>query len=279
MGDIVLRALICMMLVLTAAQVQAAGLASEINAIRVQGCGGQPGAMAPVKPSESLDHVARRLSRSGKLGIALDKGGYAAKSSASIHIDGARDSTALGQIFRDQYCATVNHPEFSEIGVFRRGAGTWVVLAEPLTAPDNLDQQSVALQVLALVNAARRQARTCGDRQQEATHPLELSAILSQVALAHAGDMARRSSLDHRGSDGSLPAERVTRAGYLWQATAENIAAGQRSAEEVVAHWLDSPGHCANLMGTQYTEMGIAFTTDLQSNARIYWAQVFATPR
>lgn len=279
MYKFVLRALICMMPVLAAAPAQAADPVSVVNAIRMQGCGGQPGVKTAVEPSEPLDRVARRLSRGGRLSAALDKGGYTATSSSSIHIDGTSEAAALGRIFREQYCTTVNNPVFSEIGVFQRGAGTWVVLAAPFSPPDSADQNAVALQVLGLVNVARQQARNCGGRHYEAAHPVELSATLSQVALAHTRDMARRRSLDHRGSDGSQPAERVTRAGYRWQAAAENIAAGQPSAEAVVAHWLSSPGHCANLMGAQFTEMGVAFTSEPKGSARIYWAQVFATPR
>ena len=79
--------------------------------------------------------------------------------------------------------------------------------------------------------------------------------------------------------DGSNSAERITRAGYAWQAAGENIAAGQLSAEAVVAGWLESPGHCATLMGPRFTEMGIAFALAPSRNPPIYWTQLFATPR
>jgi uncharacterized protein YkwD len=278
MSDVVPRALI-LMAVLMAAPGHAAGLVPEVNTIRMQGCKGQPGVGVAVRQSASLDEVARQLSRVGRLSAALEHAGYEAESSASIHLDGTTELAALGKILREQYCATVNNAAFSEIGVFRRGAGSWLVLADPFSPPDPADQEAVARQVLALVNAARQEARKCGRQKFPATHPLQLSATLSRAALAHARDMAAHRSLDHRGADGSQPAQRVTRAGYAWRTTAENIAAGQPGAAAVVAHWLDSPGHCANLMGAQYTEMGVAFTIEPQSRARIYWAQVFAAPR
>jgi uncharacterized protein YkwD len=108
---------------------------------------------------------------------------------------------------------------------------------------------------------------------------LTLAPALTSAALLHAGDMARRGSLGHQGSDGSLSADRITRAGYLWQASGENIAAGQRDADAVVAAWLTSPGHCATLMAPYFTQTGIAFTLAPASNPSIYWTQVFATPR
>lgn len=268
-----------MAFVLAAVPVHGGEIPALVNAIRMQGCEGQPGVKTAVRPSASLDRIARRLSQVGRLSAALERGRYVAASSASIHIDGTVEVAALRRVLHDEYCATVNNPAFSEIGVYRRGDGTWVVLAEPFSPPDSADQHAIAQQVLELVNVARRQARKCGPSHHEATHPLVLSATLSRLALAHAHDMARHGLLGHRGSDGSEPAQRVTRAGYRWRVTAENVAAGQPGAEAVVAHWLDSPGHCANLMGAQFTEMGLAFAIEPRSSARIYWAQVFAAPR
>ena len=43
--------------------------------------------------------------------------------------------------------------------------------------------------------------------------------------------------------------------------------------------WLESPGHYANIMGPQFTEMGAAVVAAPQSDLRIIWAQVFAAPQ
>jgi uncharacterized protein YkwD len=272
------RAMFFAMALLAAAPSGAAELADAVNAIRSQGCGGQPGAKSPVRSNASLDEVARRLSQGGALSAALERGNYAAMSSTSIHIDGTTEEAAIRRVLRETYCGAVNNPNFSEIGTFRRGDETWLVLAQPLNLPDPSDQQAVARRVLELVNAARRQPRSCGRQKFEATRPLELKSPLSEAARLHARDMARHGAMRHRGSDGSEPADRVTRAGYRWRTVAENVAAGQPSAEAVVAHWLGSPGHCENLMGQQFTQMGAGFAIE-QGGTRIYWAQVFAAPR
>ena len=47
----------------------------------------------------------------------------------------------------------------------------------------------------------------------------------------------------------------------------------------VVQGWLNSPGHCANMMSPGFTEMGVAFVVDRKSEAGIYWTQVLATPQ
>lgn len=71
----------------------------------------------------------------------------------------------------------------------------------------------------------------------------------------------------------------MTRAGYSWKAVAENVAAGQSTAEEAVRTWLESPGHCENLMSPGYSETGIAHAINREAEKGIYWVQVFATPR
>jgi uncharacterized protein YkwD len=272
-------ALLCTVALLTSSQARAADLVDAVNELRAQGCGREPGGLSAVRPSVALDEVARQWSRGGRLSAALERSAYVATSSASVHLEGSTETPVLARVLREQYCAIVSNPVFVEIGVHRQGAHTWLVLAAPFAPPDPADLDVVAREVLERVNAARGQARRCGRKRHAATHPLALSAALSQVALGHARDMAAHGTLGHRGSDDSSAAERVLRSGYAWRATAENVAAGQPTAEAVVAHWLESPGHCANLMGAEYTEMGVAFAVDPKSKGRIYWAQVFATPR
>ena len=91
--------------------------------------------------------------------------------------------------------------------------------------------------------------------------------------------MSAHKLFEHRGSDGSMPADRVLRAGYDWTAVAENIAVGAATAEVVVQGWLDSPGHCVNIMGAQFREMGLAYFTDFARKGDIYWAQTFGTQK
>jgi uncharacterized protein YkwD len=132
--------------------------------------------------------------------------------------------------------------------------------------------------VLALVNEARADSRRCGWKKFKSAPPLVLSESLGRAARVQADDMARHGSLSHSGSDGSTPAERATRAGYQWKLVGENIAAGQPTPEQVVAEWLESPGHCSNIMDPAYAEMGVAFAYEAQSEKGVYWSQVFGTP-
>ncbi len=251
---------------------------SVINAMRAAGCSPGSSPVLPVRRDGALDNAARELTRDEGLEGALGRAGYDASSSTFFHVRGTRTDEAIQQLLRERYCGAVNDPRYEETGVFQRGNETWIVLAVR-KVPLTLNVAAVEARVLALVNAARAQARRCGPNRLDATGPVILSPFLTAAAIAHSHDMAQRGSLGHPGSDGSTSAERVTRAGYMWRAAGENIAAGLRDADAVVAGWLDSPGHCAILMGPQFTEMGVAFALAPGKNPPIYWTQVFATPR
>ena len=137
---------------------------------------------------------------------------------------------------------------------------------------------AVRARVLELVNAARTKARKCGSVKFAAAPSLNTSRELDEAATGHARDMARKRYFDHRGSDGSQPKERVLDAGYQPRLTGENIAFGPESAEEVVAGWLASPGHCANIMDGRFEHIGVGLATG-RKRGQIYWVQTFGARR
>jgi len=137
---------------------------------------------------------------------------------------------------------------------------------------------AVSARVVELVNAARNHGRRCGSERFAAAPSLRVSQKLNEAAADHARDMARRKFFEHRGSDGSQPKDRVRRAGYQSRLTGENIAYGPQSAEEVVAGWLASPGHCENIMDPRFQEIGVGFATG-RKRGQIYWVQTFGEPR
>jgi uncharacterized protein YkwD len=232
----------------------------------------------PLVPTAALDDAAREWSRSGELHDALERAGYRATSATSFHLQGSREDAAIRALLVEQACAAIDDPRYGEIGVFAAGDETWIVLAAHEPPPPRLEPHAVAQRVLALINTARAKPRKCGRDRLAAAPPLVLSPVLNEAASAHARDMAAHGFLDHRGWDGSLPGQRMTRAGYTWRASGENIASGQRDEESVVAAWLASPGHCAALMSPQFTETGVAFALATSGRPTIYWTQVFAAP-
>jgi Cysteine-rich secretory protein family len=259
--------------------VAVADIDKGVNAIRQRGCEGKAGGREALRRSRGLDEVAREWSKGGRLHEAIAKTDYRVANSSSMRIEGAKSERALLQIVAGNYCETVLDPGFTEIGVYERGNTTWIVVAAPLTLPKPDDMPRVAARVLELVNEARAKPRNCGSRSFPKVPPLKLSPILSRAALAHAQDMSAHQRFEHRGSDGSMPADRALRAGYNWMAVGENIAEGAANAEVVVQGWLQSPGHCVNIMSPQFREMGLAYFTDFAHKGDIYWAQTFGTEK
>jgi hypothetical protein len=252
-----------------------------VSALRAEGCDDTPAVGTPLRRDSALDVAARELARASTLGTALARVGYPVASSTSFHVRGARDDAAIRGMLGERYCAEINDPKYSELGVHQSGADTWIVMAGRAAIPFAAlqDPAAVVRRVLELTNAARVEPRQCGPDRYAAAAPLTLSTTLTAVASLHSLDMAERGSLGHEGSDGSAVGDRVARSGYGWQASGENVAAGQPDAAGVVAAWLGSPGHCATLMEPRFTEMGIAFALAPGKTPAVYWTQVFAAPR
>jgi uncharacterized protein YkwD len=137
---------------------------------------------------------------------------------------------------------------------------------------------TIRARVIDLVNEARSEGRRCGRERFAPAPPLVAAKALNAAAADHARDMARKNYFEHRGNDGSEAKDRVLRAGYRSRLTGENIAFGPESAEEVVAGWLASPGHCANIMDPRFEHIGVALATG-RKRGRIYWVQEFGAQR
>ncbi|HEY4368155.1 MAG TPA: CAP domain-containing protein [Steroidobacteraceae bacterium] len=256
-----------------------ANLATDLNTLRSRGCTGHAGVSAPLRPNRALDQVAQQWSRGGRLSEALARTSYRAVNSASMRITGAPNDSSILKVLGQSYCATVTNTALTEQGIYRHKGDVWIVLASPFTTPTIKDAREIGNRALALVNAARSKPRKCGSRLFPPVASLQLSAMLTQAALIQAQDMSAHENFEHEGTDGSTPAQRVSRTGYQWLNVGENIAAGAATVDEVIAGWLNSPSHCANIMGAAYTEMGIAYVADPKTKAGIYWSQVFGRKR
>jgi uncharacterized protein YkwD len=155
-----------------------------------------------------------------------------------------------------------------------------VLACSPPASPD--DPQNVALP---LPGAAAPSEVTTAvvdltnvERTRGGLTTLTANARLMQAAQLHSEQMAQAARLDHVLPNAAYPRpeDRLTAAAYRWQAYAENVAMGQRTAAEVVNGWMQSSGHRANIMNPIYTEMGAGYARD--PNGRSYWVQVFGKP-
>jgi uncharacterized protein YkwD len=256
-------------------------LANLINAYRTApgSCDGRPAAPAGVLAVEPA--LARiRIGPGTFLESALRDAGYETAHAEAITVTGPLDAGEAMEVIGQKYCRTLRAAGFAAIGTAHVGNGWQIVLAQPVVIPPLPDWPDAGQDILALVNAARARPRTCGTQAFGRAGPLTWNPLLGRAALVHSTDMAQKHYFNHKQPDGSLPADRATAAGYRWVRVGENIASGQRTVEDAVASWLDSPGHCANIMNPAFTEMGAAYAINPQNrNRTAYWTQVFGTPR
>ena len=254
-------------------------LTAALSAARSRGCEGRPGLEVRLRPVRQLAEAAQRIARGEPHRDAAKRSGYRATRLFVGTMTGHRAPAAVANTMAARYCRALTDPSLTDIGFHRQGDSYWIVLAAPFAPPSPAAAAGIAARILALTNEARSHARPCGARMFEAAAPLAPSPLLDRAAAVHARDMARHSYLEHEGRDAASPADRVDRAGYRWRSVGENIASGQTMPEEVVQEWIASPTHCATLMNPGFTDMGVAYAVDVNSEAGIYWAQVLGRPR
>ena len=123
-------------------------------------------------------------------------------------------------------------------------AGSWL---RPVAA--NAPQVRAA--TLCLINAQRK---------RNGRVPLGENALLQRAAELHSLDMAKRKFFEHRDPDGVQPDARIVHQGYPPILVGENLAWGelaQSTPANIVALWMKSPGHRANVLETGYRDIGI----------------------
>lgn len=131
--------------------------------------------------------------------------------------------------------------------------------------PGPSEAELLAAEVVRLTNLERAAV----GRSALAVHP-----AASAAAMAHSADQAAMGRMTHTGSDGSDAGTRLTRAGFTWGAWGENVAAGQRTAAEVVGAWMASPVHRANILSSTFRVIGIGVAT--APDGTRYWTMDLA---
>ena len=129
------------------------------------------------------------------------------------------------------------------------------------TAPANSGINSYASEVLRLVNVERAKAG--------------LPALTTNATLTAAADkraQETKQSFSHTRPDGRSAFTVLAEYGISYRAAGENIAYGQKTAQEVVNGWMNSPGHRANILNSSFGKVGIGV---FESNGVIYWTQLF----
>jgi uncharacterized protein YkwD len=115
-------------------------------------------------------------------------------------------------------------------------------------------------------------------RQVNGLPPLQVNSQLVTAAQTHSSDMARLNLMEHDLPGVAEPTlqSRAAAVGYNYSWLGENIAFNYPDAPSVVAAWMSSPGHRANILNPNYTEFGVGIAWN--SAGQPYETQEFGRP-
>jgi uncharacterized YkwD family protein/spore coat assembly protein SafA len=137
---------------------------------------------------------------------------------------------------------------------------------QKLNIPELGEVKSAEEQVAALVNQ---------ERSKHGLQPLKLNWELSRVARYKSQDMIDKNYFSHTSPTYGSPFTMIKNFGISYRAAGENIAAGQKTPQEVMNAWMNSEGHRKNILSSQYTEIGVGYAKG--GSYGHYWTQMFIT--
>ena len=130
--------------------------------------------------------------------------------------------------------------------------------------------------VIELINQRRSQDADCRTGGYfNAAQPLRNHVKIQCAARYHALWMSQNDVLSHDSPGGALGFDfwqRAESAGYEGWVVGENVAAGYASPEDVVAGWMSSDGHCANIMEPTAQEIGVGYRYEPVSSMLYFWS-------
>jgi len=135
---------------------------------------------------------------------------------------------------------------------------------QKITIPLQTDIKTIESNVVKLVNQ---------ERAKNGLGPLKENWELSRVARYKSADMAKKNYFSHNSPTYGSPFRMMENFGIKYSAAGENIAKGQRTPEEVMKAWMNSPGHRANILSNNFTQIGVGYAKDSKGVA--YWTQMF----
>lgn len=109
---------------------------------------------------------------------------------------------------------------------------------------------------------------------------LSFNATLSLIAEAKAKDMIARQYFAHVSPSGVDVSGLAVEYGYLYKNIGENLALGDfENSQDVVNGWMNSPGHRANILNTDFTEIGVSAIVGNYNGRQVWYSvQEFGRP-
>ncbi|WP_188207144.1 SafA/ExsA family spore coat assembly protein [Alkalibacillus aidingensis] len=135
---------------------------------------------------------------------------------------------------------------------------------DEINVPLKTEVKSIENEVIRLTN---------NYREQNGLEPLDHDWQLSRVARYKSADMRDKNYFSHQSPTYGSPFDMIENFNVSYRRAAENIAAGQRSAEAVVESWMNSPGHRQNILNPDMTHIGVGYAEG--GSRSTYWTQMF----
>ena len=110
------------------------------------------------------------------------------------------------------------------------------------------------------------------ERQKTGLAPLTFSEEISRVAEAKSQDMANKNYFSHTSPTYGDPFQMMKSFGIKFGYAGENIAKGYRDAQSVMNGWMNSSGHRANILNSNFKKIGVGYVA---ANGTTYWTQMF----
>lgn len=111
------------------------------------------------------------------------------------------------------------------------------------------------------------------ERAKYGLKPLVSDWELARVARYKSDDMRDKNYFSHTSPTYGSPFDMIKNFGITYRSAGENIAAGQKTPEEVVQAWMNSSGHRANILNKDFTHIGIGYSKG--GSYGVYWTQMF----
>jgi len=139
-----------------------------------------------------------------------------------------------------------------------------IVPAQVIKVPNLTSVKTVEKQVQVMVN---------NERAKVGLSPLALNWQLSRMARYKSQDMINKGYFSHQSPTYGSPFDMMKSFGFTYMSAGENIAEGQSTATEVMTGWMNSPGHKANILSNNYSEIGVGLAK--KADGTCYWTQDF----
>ena len=123
---------------------------------------------------------------------------------------------------------------------------------------------SMTSQVVTLVNK---------ERASNGLQSLASDRQLAKLAQMKAEDMAKNGYFSHISPTYGSAFDMMKKYGVSYKTAGENIAKGQKTAQSVMNGWMNSSGHRANILKSDYTKIGVGCAK--ASDGTTYWVQIF----